>query len=134
MRNKASFHYDQKFALEGMAELDDDHSLRLIAGRIGGLTLFEFSEEVFSRSVFQKAGAGDVSVGMTVVRDFILRAIKVIRAFQAQSMISAFKHFNLVSSRERMDLREEYCGDPSVLKIPLSISESGIENFKSTKK
>jgi hypothetical protein len=132
MRNKASFHYDQKFAAEGMVELHDDHSLRLIAGRIGGLTLFEFSEEVFSRSVFQKAGGGDVGAGMTVVTDFILRAIKVIRAFQAKSMISAFKHFKLVSSRDRIDLREEFCADPSIVKIPLSISEEGVRNFKSS--
>lgn len=131
MRNKASFHYDQSFATSSMHGLDDEHPLRLIAGKIKGITLFEFSEEILSHSIFKEAGQGDIGIGLSAVRNFLLMAISVITTFQATSMIAAFKHFELSSSRDRVDLREEYCGDPSALKIPLSLSEEGIRNFNS---
>lgn len=128
LRNKASFHYDDKYALESLGNLDGNHSLRLIAGKIKGITLFEFSEEILSRPIFESAGAGDIGIGMNVVNRFILDSISSITSFNARSVIAAFKEYGLVTERDRMDLRESYCGVPGSDHVPISISSNFIAN------
>jgi hypothetical protein len=49
LRNKISFHYDYQQAISALSKLDDAHPLNVIAGRIKGITLFDFAEEIVSR-------------------------------------------------------------------------------------
>jgi hypothetical protein len=122
LRNKTSFHYDEKFASSSLDQLDGKHPLRLIAGRISGVTLFEFSEEILSRPIFEEAGTGDIEQGMASVNQFMLGAIRAIRKFHSGAIISAFEVYGLMAEREISELRESYCGTPGVDHVPLSIA------------
>ena len=133
LRNKASFHYDEKYATESLRKLDGDHPLRMIMGKMSGITLFEYSEEVLSRPIFEEAGAGDIAKGMEVVNRFILESIRAIRDFHARSMIDAFKKYGLVTERESTELREKYCGSPGADYVPLSISTEYASNARNAK-
>jgi hypothetical protein len=133
LRNKASFHYDEKYATDSLRKLDGDHPLRMIMGRMSGITLFEFSEEVLSRPIFEEAGSGDIGKGMEVVNRFILESIRAIRDFHARSMIGAFKKYGLVTERETTELREKYCGSPGVDYVPISISAEYVSNLRDAK-
>jgi hypothetical protein len=131
LRNKTSFHYDETFASDSLNKLDGAHPLRMILGRMSGITLFEFSEEVLSRPIFEGAGLGDIGNGMDVVNRFIIKSIRVIRDFHARSMISAFKRYGLITRRDSTELREEYCGSPGVDYVPISISAEYVEKHPS---
>ncbi|MDH2382079.1 hypothetical protein [Bradyrhizobium sp. CER78] len=89
-RNTMSFHYDAKFAAESLDKLDGSHPLRMILGRMSGVTLFEFSEEILSRPIFERARRGDIGEGMDAVARFIVRSIRAIRNFHSRAMITAF--------------------------------------------
>jgi hypothetical protein len=114
--------------------LEDDHPLRLIAGRIKGLTLFEFSEEIVSRPIFLKAGSGDIAKGMDVSNKFVLQLIGAIPRFHAESTIAIFKGAGLITEREQSEFREKYCASPDEFKIPLSISSDYIDAMRNKKK
>jgi hypothetical protein len=130
LRNKTSFHYDEEYASTSLDRLDSVHPLRMIVGRISGITLFEFSEEVLSRPIFEEAGLGDIGKGMTAVNQFILESIAAIRKFHSRSMIAAFRQYGLMTVREISELREYYCGIPGTDHIPLSISSEYIADLK----
>lgn len=121
LRNKISFHYDQEHALKALGNLDDDHPMRLIVGRIKGLTLFDFSEEIISRPIFESAGNGDIGGGMDVANRFIVSLIDSITTFHAQATISMFRAHGMVSERVQSELREEYCAAPGEICVPVSI-------------
>jgi hypothetical protein len=131
LRNKISFHYDPQHGLEALNRLDDDHPLRLMAGRIKGLTLFEFAEEITSRPIFEAAGKGDIESGMDVANTFILDLVGSITSFHAQATISMFKAFGVVSERSQMKLRKKYCAAPEDIRVPISISSAYVQALKS---
>ena len=60
LRNKISFHYDPQQANAALSKLDDAHPLGIIAGRIKGVTLFDFAEEIVSRPS-SKTRAAEIS-------------------------------------------------------------------------
>jgi hypothetical protein len=128
MRNKISFHYDPAQALDASDLLDDNHPLRLMAGTIKGLTLFEFAEEITSRPIFETAGSGDIGRGMNVAHAFIRDLVGEITRFQSQATIAMFKSFGMVSERIRTELRDEYCAAPGEVQMPISISSSYLES------
>jgi len=134
LRNKASFHYDEKYATDSLRNLDGNHPLRMILGRMSGVTLFEFSEEILSRPIFEEAGSGDIGKGMDVVNGFILESIRAIRDFHSRSTINAFKKYGLVTERESAELREKYCGRPGVDYVPISISTEYVAKLGAGKK
>jgi hypothetical protein len=134
LRNKASFHFDEKYATDSLRKLDANHPLRMILGRMSGVTLFEFSEEVLGRPIFEEAGSGDIGMGMDAINRFILESIRVIRDFHSRSMISAFTKYGLVSQRESAELRENYCGSPGVDYVALSISTEYISKLPTAKR
>jgi hypothetical protein len=134
LRNKTSFHYDEKYATDSLCKLDGNHPLRMIVGRMSGITLFEFSEEVLSRPIFEEAGSGDIGKGMDVVNRFILESIRAIRDFHSRSMISAFKKYGLVTERESAELRDKYCGAPGVDYVPISISAEYVSRHRTAKR
>lgn len=72
LRNTISFHYDPQHALKSLDRLDDNHVLRLMAGRLKGQTLFEFAEEITTRPIFEAAGNGDIGKGMDAANAFIV--------------------------------------------------------------
>lgn len=109
LRNKISFHYDYEQALSALSRLDDDHPMRLIAGRIKGLTLFDFAEEIVSRPIF----VGSIS------------------SFHAHRTISLFKSCGLISKRVQTKLREKYCAAPGDVRVPISISSAYLNSRKS---
>jgi len=121
LRNKASFHYDERYAFESLDKLEGSHPLRMVLGRMSGVTLLEFSEEILSRPIFERAGAGDIEEGMGAVDRFIVNSIRVIRDFHANSLIEAFKKYGLVTKRESTELRDEYCGSIGIDRVPISI-------------
>ena len=121
LRNKTSFHYDERYAFESLGKLDGAHPLRMILGRMSGVTLLEFSEEVLSRAIFERAGAGDIEEGIGAADRFIVNSIRVIRDFHAKALIEAFKKYGLVTKRESMELRDEYCGSIGIDRVPISI-------------
>jgi hypothetical protein len=133
LRNKISFHYDQEHALLALQRLDDDHPLRFIAGRIKGLTLFEFAEEIVHRPIFEDAGSGDIGHGMDVVDKFLVNLISSITTFHAQTTVSIFKVHKMVSERIQSEVRESYCADPDDIHVPISISSGYIESGKGKK-
>jgi hypothetical protein len=110
-----------------LAQLDDEHPLRLIAGKIKGLTLFEFCEEIVNRPIFEKAGNGDLGKGMDIANQFVLDLIGAIPRFHAGATIAAFHAFGLVTKREKMELREHYCAEPGKVFVPLSISSAYVQ-------
>lgn len=122
LRNKISFHYDPKHALDALLKLENEHPLRLIAGRIKGLTLFDFAEEIVSRPIFEEAGDGDIGKGMDVANRFIVDLVGRITAFHAKSTISAFTRYGMISTREQSQLRKNYTAAPGEVRVPLSLS------------
>jgi len=122
LRNKSSFHYDQKHAHRSLMDLQDDFPLRLVAGRLKGNVLFDFAEEAVSRPIYEEAGGGNIGQGMEVAREFLNEMAAEITDFHAQATISLFKKYNVVTTREPLELREKYCGVPRRARIPISIS------------
>lgn len=130
LRNKASFHYDQDFALSSLAKLEDEFPLKFLAGKIKGITLFDFSEEVMSRPIYEAAGSGDIGKGMEAARAFVLEAIGAITSFHSKLMIYLARQHGFLAEREKSELRESYCADPRKLKIPLSLSQDAIDGYR----
>jgi hypothetical protein len=127
MRNKISFHYDPEQALNALDLLDDNHPLRLMAGTLKGLTLFEFAEEITSRPIFESAGRGDIASGIDTAIIFIRELVGEITRFQSQSTIEMFKSFGMVSERVKTEMRDRYCAAPGEVRMPISISSSYLE-------
>jgi hypothetical protein len=134
LRNKISFHYDPDHAMTALASLDDDHPLRLMAGRIKGVTLFDFAEEIVSRPTFEAAGDGDIGAGMDAANRFIVDLVASITTFHARATISMFKSERLLTEPVQMELREKYCGSPGDIRVPLSISSVYVETRDQTKR
>ena len=133
LRNTISFHYDPQYALKSLDRLDDNHQLRLMAGRLKGLTLFEFAEEITSRPIFEEAGDGDIGKGMDAANAFILDLVSTITTFHARASISMFKAHGMVSERIQMKLRNRYCAAPGDVRIPISISSAYVKALESKK-
>jgi hypothetical protein len=129
LRNKISFHYDQTHGLGALDRLDDDHPLKLIAGRIKGLTLFEFAEEIVARPIFEMAGKGDIGRGMDAANNFILDLVSSITTFHAKATISIFRAYGMMSERVPSEVREQYCAAPGELRVPISISSMYLGSF-----
>jgi len=134
LRNKISFHYDPDHAMAALAALDFAHPLRLIAGRIKGLTLFDFAEEIVSRPTFEAAGDGDIGAGMDAANRFIVDLVGSITTFHARATISMFKAHELLTERVQLDIRERYCGSPDRMRVPLSISSAYLQGRSRTKR
>jgi hypothetical protein len=128
LRNKISFHYDYKQAISALSKLDDAHPLQLIAGRIKGVTLFDFAEEIVSRPIFEAAGGGDIGKGMDVANQFIVSLINSITSFHAQTTIALFTSFGMISERVQSELREKYCAAPGKIRVPISISSAYLKS------
>jgi len=128
MRNKVSFHYDPEQALNALDLLDDSHPLRLMAGTIKGLTLFEFAEEITCRPIFESAGGGDIGRGMDAAHLFIRDLVGEITKFQSQATITMFKSFGMVSERIQTELRDRYCAVPGEVRMPISISSTYLQS------
>jgi len=130
LRNKASFHYDQKHAVDSLEKLNGSHPLRMFAGRTKGLTLFEFSEEIMGRTIFEDAGDGDIGKGMDNASKFIVALVKSVTGFHAGMTIAVFKAFDMVSERQQDVLREQYCASPDDNRIPITISSAYIDAYR----
>jgi hypothetical protein len=133
LRNKISFHYDPQYALDALDRLDDDHPMRFMAGRIKGLTLFEFAEEIASRPIFEAAGKGDIGSGMDAANAFILDLVSSITAFHAQATISMFRAYGIAWERSQMKLRKKYFAAPGNVLIPISVSPATVLRVRSKK-
>lgn len=133
LRNTISFHYDPQYALTSMDRLEDDHPLHLMAGRLKGLTLFEFAEEITSRPIFEAAGNGDIGKGMEAVNAFIVELVSTITTFHARATISMFRAHGMVSERIEMKLRNKYCAAPGDVRIPISVSSVYLKSQQSKK-
>ena len=133
LRNKISFHYDPQYALEALDRLDDDHPMRFMTGRVKGLTLFEFAEEITSRPIFEAAGKGNIGSGMDAANAFIVDLVGAITAFHAQTTITMFNAYGMVSERSQMKLRKKYVAAPGDVLIPISISTATVQRVRSKK-
>jgi hypothetical protein len=131
MRNKISFHYDPEQALNALDLLNDEHPLRLMAGTLKGLTLFEFAEEITSRPIFESAGRGDIAMGIDNALNFIRDLVGEITSFQSQSTIEMFKSFGMVSERVKAEMRDQYCAAPGEVRMPISVSSAFLESQRS---
>jgi hypothetical protein len=134
LRNKISFHYDPEQALSASRQLEDSHPLQFIAGRIKGITLFDFAEEIVSRPIFALAGGGDIGKGMDVTDKFTVKLVNLITEFHALTTINLFKSFGLLSERIESEIREKYCAAPGDFYVPLSISAAYLNSRKLAKK
>jgi hypothetical protein len=133
LRNTISFHYDPEHALTSLEQLDDSHPLRLLAGRLKGLTLFEFAEEITSRPIFEVAGSGDIGKGIDAANRFIVELVNAITTFHAGVTISMFKDHGMVSECIQTKLHNRYCAAPGDVRIPISISDAYVKALKSKK-
>jgi hypothetical protein len=133
LRNTISFHYDAQYALRSLDQLDDDHPLHLMAGRLKGLTLFEFAEEITSRPVFESAGNGEIKKGMDAAHAFITELLSAITTFHAQTTISLFRTHGMLSERISTKLHNRYCAAPGEVRIPISISSRYVQALHSKK-
>jgi hypothetical protein len=131
MRNKISFHYDPDQALGALDLLDDSHPLRLMAGTLKGLTLFEFAEEITSRPIFESAGGGDIGDGIDAAHIFIRDLVGDITSFQSRATIAMFRSFGMVSERVRTELRDQYSAAPGEVRMPISVSSAYLESQRS---
>jgi hypothetical protein len=104
-----------------------------MAGRVKGLTLFEFAEEIGSRPIFEAAGDGDIGRGMDAVNGFIVELVNTITTFHARATTSMFINHGMVSERIRMKLRNRYCAAPGDVRIPISISAAYVKTHQSKK-
>jgi hypothetical protein len=130
LRNTISFHYDPKYALTALDRLHDDHPLHLMAGRLKGLTLFEFAEEITSRPIFEDAGNGDIRKGMGEVNAFIVQLVNKITTFHARATISMFKTYGMLSEPTKTTLHDRYCAAPGDVRVPFSISSAHLKTLK----
>jgi hypothetical protein len=130
LRNKISFHYDYQQAISALNKLDDNHPLQLIAGKIKGVTLFDFAEEIVSRPIFEAAGGGDIGKGMDIASKFIVSLVSSITSFHARMTIALFKSFGMISERVQSDLREKYCAAPGEIRVPISLSTKYLNSLK----
>lgn len=121
LRNKISFHYDPKHALEASMKLDADHPLCFISGMIKGVTLFDFAEEIAARPSFEAAGKGDIGEGMDVANKFIVDLVGSITSFHARTTKLIFKTYSVVSERIKSSLSNHYCAQVGEVRVPLSI-------------
>jgi hypothetical protein len=122
LRNKISFHYDPAHGIDALEKLEDDHPMKLVAGRIKGLTLFDFAEDIVTRPTFEMAGKGDIGQGMDTIHQFIVDLVNAITSFHAKATISIFKACGMISERTKSEIREQYCGAPADARVPISIS------------
>jgi hypothetical protein len=132
LRNTISFHYDPQCALTSLDRLDDNRPLRLMAGRLKGLTLFEFAEEITSRPIFEAAGDGDIGEGMDAMNAFIVELVNTITTFHARTTMSMFRDHGMVSERRQMKLRNS-CAAQGDVRIPISISAAYVKALQSKK-
>jgi hypothetical protein len=121
LRNRISFHYDPTHAFDALAKLDADHPLRLIAGRIKGVTLFDFAEEIVARPSFEAAGKGDIGSGMGAANKFIVELVSSITSFHARATKLIFRTYAVVSDRIDSSIGDQYCAKPGEVRVPLSI-------------
>jgi len=133
LRNTISFHYDPQHALTSLERLDDSHPLRVMAGPLKGLTLFEFAEEITSRPIFEAAGRGDIGKGMDTASSFIVELVNTITTFHARFTTSMFRVHGMVSERIQMKLRNRYCATPGDVRIPISVSAAYVKALQSKK-
>lgn len=133
LRNKISFHYDAEHAIAALKNLDDGHPMQFIAGRIKGVTLFDFAEEIVSRPTFEEAGGGDIGRGMDVARKFVVDLVGSITTFHTRTTISTFKAHAMMTEHIKMKLREKYCAAPGDIRVPISISSSYLKSLNSSK-
>jgi hypothetical protein len=108
--------------------------MRVIAGKIKGLTLFDFAEEIVSRPIFEAAGNGEIRRGMDVANKFIVSLVGSISRFHARTTISLFKSYGLISERAQSKLREKYCAAPGDVRVPISISSAYVNSRKADRK
>ena len=136
LRNKISFHYDYQQAKSALNKLDDAHPLQVIAGKIKGVTLFDFAEEIVSRPIFEAAGNGDIGKGMDVANAFIVGLVNSITSFHAKATIAVFRSFGMLSERVQSKLRDKYCAAPGEIRIPISLSTKYLNSLvvKKTRK
>jgi hypothetical protein len=127
LRNKISFHYDVAHGIGALNRLADDHPMRFIAGRIKGLTLFDFAEEIVARPIFEMAGEGHIGRGMDVTHKFIRDLVNLITSFHAKATISIFRTFGMLSERIQSEIRDQYCAGPGDVRVPLMISTERLQ-------
>ena len=130
LRNKISFHYDPDHCRDALKALAGDHPLKVVAGRMKGLTLFDFAEEVVARPTFEMAGNGDIARGMEAASKFIVELVGLITSFHAKVTIAIFRAFNMVSERVQSEIREQYCAVPGEVRVPLTISANRLQRRK----
>ena len=122
LRNKMSFHFDIEHAVSSLDSLDDQHRLRLIAGKTKGLTICEFAEEIIGRPIFEQAGDGNIETGMKAVSEFMVELVGLITSYNSKMTTDLFREYGVIPGRDTVKIRDAYCGDPSVVKIPISPS------------
>jgi hypothetical protein len=131
LRNKVSFHYDREHASAAIESLDGDHPLKILAGKIKGVTLFDFAEEIVIRPVFEAAGNGDIGEGMDVAHKFIVTLVNSITSFHARAAKQLLRPLGMMTNYDRDTLRDQYCAAPGEIAMPISISSAYVEAVKS---
>ena len=119
LRNTASFHYDQKHALNTLANAKDDEPLQFTRSELKGVTHFDFAENLISSDMLEYAGSGDTKVGIDVVNQFIKTLVFSIMDFHARTTKEIFVKNGILLDCDIGELRPEYCANIGDFHIPL---------------
>lgn len=70
--------------------------------------------------MFSDAGSGDANVGQDIVRDWAIGLQFKIVDFHAQTMDDICRQYGLLAKPEECELRDQYCGTPGEICIPIA--------------
>lgn len=120
VRNKASFHFDESYAMDVFKRLPPETSLALLAGNLRGLTAYDFADKAIVQAMFVEAGSGDEGAGKDVVLRWAIDLQKQITTFHAEIIKHIFQQLDIFQKEEKASIRDEWCATPGTLGIPLS--------------
>lgn len=119
LRNKVSFHYDQKYAFDSLSNLSESTDLSILLGPTDGLTVFSFAEEIVSTPIFVEAGDGDLKRGVETASEFAIEMQRKLTNFVAYVLTNSFKSAGLFQRDESVELRESYGAREGSVEIPI---------------
>lgn len=123
VRNKVAFHFDSEYVHDALNRVDPDQKLSFIAGRVRGVTAFDFVDRILTEAMFKEAGKGDASVGRDVVMKWTIELQRSIEKFHSDVTIQIFEQYGLFDDRAVTAIRDSWCGNPTEIAVPLAINK-----------
>jgi hypothetical protein len=98
-----------------------------------GVIAFDFADRILVGSMFLEAGSGDKNKGEEIVKEWTIGLQNQIIDFHAQTMEELFRRYGLMGKHEECELRDQYCGIPGAICIPLTTIDPEDGQYSPTK-